>query len=438
MNIVPKKELNVFDSTCIIVGIIIGAGIYETAPIVASCMASRTALLGIWLAGGVLAMTGALCYAELATAYPCQGGDCVYLKRAYGRWAGFLFGWSQLAIIRPGDIALMAFIFARYAQKLYPFAGASLVYAASAVIILTAINVIGVKEGKWTQNILTVIKVIGLLAIIAAGLFAPAAPAPPEPSGITMPGLQLALILVLFTYGGWNEMAYVAAEVKNPARNITRALVIGTCTVTVLYLFANAAFVHSLGYTAMTGSNAVAVDVVAKTFPGIAVKAVSVLICVSALGAINGLIFTGARISYAMGTDYAIFRRLGTWDKRSGTPIWALIAQGTLSTAIILLAGSFIDTIIYSAPIVWIFFFATAVSVFVLRRKDRQTPRPYKVTGYPVTTFVFCAACVFMGFSSISYALTQKPKGLIIMATVLTIGIAAFYLTDRSNSPKKK
>ena len=177
---VPKKELSLFDSTCIIVGIIIGAGIYETAPIVAKCFGSGPGLMLVWLAGGLLALTGALCYAELATAYPREGGDYVYLTRAYGRWPGYMFGWSQLAIVRPGDIALMAFIFARYAQTLYaPFEHSGLFYAASAIVVLTVINILGVKAGKWTQNLLTVTKILGLVAISVVGLRPlPRAPAP--------------------------------------------------------------------------------------------------------------------------------------------------------------------------------------------------------------------------------------------------------------------
>ena len=183
----PKRELSLFDGICIIVGIIVGAGIFETAPTVAGCMGSSLGVLGIWVAGGLLALAGALCYAELATAYPHQGGDYVYLNRAYGGWAGYLFGWSQLAIIRPGDIALMAFVFGRYAQTLYqPFEKADLLYAALAVVVLTAINVIGVRTGKWTQNVLTVVKIGGLLAIVVAGLMAPGTGVPSEGAAPTL------------------------------------------------------------------------------------------------------------------------------------------------------------------------------------------------------------------------------------------------------------
>ena len=272
---VPKKELTLFDSTCLIVGIIIGAGIYEVAPTVAMGTSHWWGFLAIWVVGGLLSLCGALGYAELASAYPQEGGDYVYLSRAYGRWAGFLFGWTQLAVVRPGDIACMAFIFATYARALYepfpnvelqygwlpwndaggtPVALSQLIYAGLAVIALTLINVSGVREGKWTQNLLTTIKSLGLVAIVVVALFAPPQPAPT--ATVQALPLSLALILVLFTFGGWNEMAYVAAEVKNPQRNIVRALVLGTVAVTVLYLLVNGAFLHTLGYAGVAHSEA--------------------------------------------------------------------------------------------------------------------------------------------------------------------------------------
>src|SRR4030042_2271526 len=188
MSIVPKKELSLFDSMCIMVGIIIGVGIYETAPTVAASMGGWSGTLAIWLVGGLLALTGALCYAELAAAYPQQGRDYVYQSRAYGSWAGYLFGWSQLVIIRPGDIALMAFVFARYAQTLYaPSENVRPLYAAAAVVVFTMINILSVKESKWTQNLLTVLKALGLLAIFATGLFSTSPPpVPAEPGALAM------------------------------------------------------------------------------------------------------------------------------------------------------------------------------------------------------------------------------------------------------------
>lgn len=200
-------------------GIIIGAGIYQTAPDVASSAGSEWGVLGLWILGGALSLCGALCYAELATAYPRQGGDYVYLTRAYGKWAGFLFGWLQLLIVRPGDIAVMAFAFATYGVSILPEtirggeSYGSTILACGAVAILTIINALGVKQGKWTQNLLTIAKVGGILVIVGAALAFPSedgigdlAPSSQQPTSFS-----LALILVLFTYGGWNEMAYVGA-----------------------------------------------------------------------------------------------------------------------------------------------------------------------------------------------------------------------------------
>lgn len=432
----PQKELSLFDSTCIIVGIIIGAGIYETAPLVAKGLDSGSGLMLIWLAGGFIALMGALCYAELATTYPRQGGDYVYLTRAYGRWPGYMFGWSQLAIVRPGDIALMAFIFARYAQTLYaPLANSRLVYAAAAVVVLSLINILGVKAGKWTQNLLTVTKIAGLVAISVVGLTAPPqAPLPPAPESFTWGGLQLAFILVLYTFGGWNEMAYVAAEIKRPEKNIVRGLVLGTGAVTALYLLINGAFLSALGLTGMANSKAVAVEMMGTEFPQAAGRAIAVLVCISALGAINGLIFTGARISYALGADHKSFHPLGRWSPHLGTPVWALVVQGAVSLGIVLVAGSFIDTIIYTAPVVWLFFLGTALSVMVLRHKEPRRPRPYKVQAYPLFPLIFAACCIFMLFNSTSYALARKPLGLLFLIGVLFGGVMIYWF---SNTPER-
>ncbi len=444
----PRKELSLFDSTCLIVGIIIGAGIYEVVPTVALGTGTWWAFLGIWLLGGVLSLCGALGYAELATAYPKEGGDYVYLTRAYGRWAGFLFGWMQLVVVRPGDIAGMAFIFARYGRALYdplpdvtvpydrlPFGWfteasvpvSQLLYAAAAVVVLTAINVIGVTQGKWTQNLLTTLKALGLLAIVGVAVMAPPSSLGPA-IGDTLP-LSLALILVLFTFGGWNEMAYVAAEVKHPDRNIIRALVLGTAAVTLLYLLVNGAFLYTLGLAGMAGSKAVATDAVSSVFPALGAGLISALVCISALGATNGLIFTGARISYAVGAEHRVFRPLGQWHPRTGTPVRALVVQGFIAVGLIVLLGSFVNAILYTAAAVYSFYLATSLAVVVLRHKEPHVARPYRVTGYPVPTVVFCAVCAFLIYSAVVY----KPWIAVAALGVLLLGLP-IYAVSRSQS----
>jgi APA family basic amino acid/polyamine antiporter len=431
MHTAPKRELSLYDSTCIIVGIIIGAGIYQMAPDIARGAGSGWGVLVIWIVGGLLSFCGALCYGELAAAYPDQeGGDYVYLSKAYGQWAGFLFGWAQLTVIRPGDIAVMAFAFATYGRAIYdPLTAhpqiSQRVFAAAAVLVLTLINIAGVKQGKWTQNLLTTVKALGLLAIVAAALAAPGprqAPAQTEP----LP-TSLALIFVLFTYGGWNEMAYVAAEVKNPGKNIVRALLSGMAAVLVLYLLVNGAFLYTLGYKGLAASKAVAADTLsAVVFPAIGNRLISALICISALGAVNGLIFTGARISYALGSDYRFFRRLGNWDRQRGTPLPALAVQGLIALCLVLAFGDYIDAILYTAAAVYAFYMATCLSVIVLRFRRPQLERPYKVIGYPFTPLIFSGVCAFLIYSSVSYALTFKPISLIVLGILLAAGLVVY------------
>lgn len=427
MKEVPQKQLTVFDGVCIIVGIIIGAGIYETVPAVASGAGSAAATLAIWLAGGLLALAGSLCYADLATAFPQQGGDYVYLSRAYGKGAGFLFGWSQLLVIRPGDIALMAFIFARYAAKIFWFVHCSRIYAVGAILMLTVLNVLGVRQGKWTQNILTVIKVLGLAFIFFAAIGAPQKTQASPPAEWNWAGMQLAFILVLFTYGGWNEIAYVAAEVIHPHRNILRTLVVGVVFVTLLYLLVNAAFLKALGYAGLTASEAVAVDTMSGVFPRYAPRLIAALICVSSLGAINGLIFTGARISYALGQDHRLFELLGHWKSITAGPNRALWLQGLLSLLIVLAAGSFIDTILYTAPAVWLFFLGTAISVFILRKKTPSMFLPVGLFRSAVVPIIFSSTCLFMLLNCISYAFAQKPAALSLLAVLLLSGTVFYY-----------
>jgi basic amino acid/polyamine antiporter, APA family len=429
---VPRPALSLLDSTCLIVGIIVGAGIYQVAPAVARGASSDWVFLCLWLVGGVLSLCGALGYAELASAYPQEGGDYAYLTRAYGRWAGFLFGWIQLVVVRPGDIAVMAFAFATYARAIHdPLAGAAgahsqQVYACLAVAGLTAVNLIGVKLGKTTQNLLTMVKVLGLLGIVCAAALASPAPAvvtPVEP----LP-LSLAMILILFTFGGWNEMAYVAAEVKNPGRNIVRALVLGTVAVTLLYLLVNGAFLRVLGFAGVAQAKAVATATVSAVLPETGGYWISLLVCLSALGAVNGLIFTGARISYAMGCDHRVFQPLGVWKAQAGTPARALLVQGVIALVLILFLGSFLDTLLYTAAPVYLFYLATTAAVLVLRRKDGATPRPFRAWGYPVTPVVFGLVCVFLAYSAIIY----KPWVALAALGVLLAGWPVYWWSERS------
>ncbi len=426
----PRRVLSLFDTTNLIVGIIVGAGIFVAAPVVARGIGSGVGVLALWFVGGLLSFCGAVGYAELATTYPEQGGDYVYLTKAYGRWAGFLFGWLQTLVVRPGDIAVMAFVFATYAENLvgHRWIGKP-VLAAAAVAVLTAVNVAGVRSGVRTQNVLTVAKVVGVSLVIVVAVLGPGAEAAPveELSPEQPVPLAIALVLVLFSFGGWNETAFVAAEVREPRRNIVRAMVLGMAVVTVIYLALNAAFLHVLGFHGLASSEAVAAETVASVFPEAAGSMVSALICLCALGAVNGLVFAGARIAYAVGRDHRLFGTLGRWSERTGTPVRALILQGSLSVVLILVLGSFIDTVMYTAAAVYLFYLATSVAVIVLRFRDRSAPRAYEATGYPVTTVVFCLVCLFLIVASVQY----RPWIAVAAGLLILLGVPGFWLSER-------
>ncbi len=428
----PKRQLTLFDSTCIIVGVIIGAFFYETSPTIARCVPSVSWLIGVWLLGGLLSLVGALCYAELATAYPRQGGDYIYLTRAFGRPVGFLFAWAQLWIVRPGAVGALAYVFGRYANQLFPLGDgtrAMMIYAVASIIVLTAINVLGVSEGKWTQNLLTTVKVLGLVAIFVVGFLFNSPNALPDSSPGAMPAgtdLRLAMILILYTYGGWNEMAYVGAEVRNPGKNIFRALVLGTLAVTVIYVLGSAAFVHALGFDGICRSEAVAADVLKLGLGNPGGRIISLLICISTLGAVNGMIFTGARIYYAFGTDYRLFAPLGRWSSRMGTPVVSLVVQAAITLVLVvsfgLVEGGFQSLVNFTTPIFWIFFLLVGLSLFVLRFREPNTPRPYRVPWYPVLPIIFCLSSLFMVYASLSWAIDHRSYEALWAVALLAIG----------------
>lgn len=457
----PKRQLTLFDSTCIIVGIIIGSGIYETSPkiarevcglgekitasvpllgnlaehsgVVAWLLSDAALILGVWVLGGILSLLGALCYAELATAYPKSGGDYVYLTRAFGRAMGFIFAWAQLWVVRPGSIGLYAYVFARYANQIWNLGDspqALMAYAAGSIVVLTGVNILGVRESKWTQNVLTTIKVLGLAAIFVVGLFctAPAAPAQ-RPSPFV--GFGLAMIYIFYTYGGWNEMAYVGAEVRDPKRNILRALVLGTAAVTLIYVLVNAAFLHVLGVSGFAQSEAVATDVL-NLVSGWGGRLIAILICISALGAINGMVFTGARIYYAMGTEHRLYSWLGTWDERTGTPVSSLLIQAFITlvpvVAFGMYTGGFDALMNFTAPVFWAFFLLVGLSLFALRWREPALERPYRVPLYPVVPVVFCLSSAYMLYSSVTWAYSQRRPEALWSIVVMVIGIGLAFV----------
>ncbi len=431
----PAQRLTLFDSICIIVGIIIGVGIFEVTPIVAQNVDGPVMLMSVWVIGGLLALAGALCFAELTTAYPHQGGDYVFLTKAYGRRMGFLFVWAQFWIIRPGNIGAMAFVFANYASRLVGIESGALgktVLAASAVIVLTVVNVLGVQSGKWTQNVLTVVKVAGLLVIFAVAFLwvRPIEQSPPDDASSQL-NFGKAMLFVLFAYGGWNDISFVAAEVKNPRQNLFRALLFGTLVVVVVYLLVNAAFLFGLGHKGVSNSQAVAADLMNSRLGVWGGRAISILICCSALGAINGMTLTGARIFYALGTQHPLFQVLGRWNPRFGAPIRALTGQGLVCLALIVALASrdgFNRMVIFSAPLFWLFLLLVAIGLIVLRYKDPDVERVYRVPFFPFTPILFALMTIFMIYSGVVYAMQEIHLEWICAMVLMAVGVALAFV----------
>jgi len=414
----PQKTLSFFSVLSLIVGVVIGTGIFKTPSLVAANTKSMASFFLAWILGGFLSLIGALCYAELITTYPHAGGDYHYLSRAFGKRMAYFFGWARMTVIQPGSIAMLAFIFGDYVREIVPSLS-SPVLAFAAVFILTFLNVQGSRQGTRAQNILTTAKVVGLLCVLAAGTIL----APPLPGGEFLDppkdtSFGLAMVFVLLTYGGWNEAAYISAELKGGRRTMLSALIWGILIITSIYLLANFAYFHGLGREALTHSDVVAADLLRRSLGDVGAKTVSLLIALSALGAINATIFTGARTNYALGQDYKPFRFLGHWRESTNTPANALIFQGTIATALLSFGAitrkGFVSMVDYTAPIFWFFFFLTGISLFVLRSKEREIPRQFAVPLYPLTPLIFVGACLYMLRASVLYTGSGALLGIVI------------------------
>jgi len=434
-------RLGLWDAVSIIVGIVVGTAIFKSSTIVFQNVSGPWEAAAVWLLGGVLSLIGAFCYAELATTYPRLGGDYEYLGRAYGSWMGFLFGWAQLTIVLSASIGAMAYAFADYGAELWGFArGTGVWVAAAAILLLSGANMIGVGVGKFTQNILSTTKVLGLAGIAVAGFLFGGETSLQPTSPVQGAGFGLAMVFVLYAYGGWNDAAFVAAEVREGGRNIPRALILGIVGITTLYLIVTAAYVWVLGFDGARATGTPAAAVLQRVFGGWGGKAISVLVMVSALGAINGMILTGSRIYVSLGSDHRVLAWFGAWDSRRSAPVSALLGQACIAVMLVFTVGSVqgravMDTLLTavglpaipwqeylggfealvagSAPVFWAFFLLTGISVFVLRVKDKNRERPFSVPCFPVPPIIFCATCGYMLYSSLAYAGSLTFLGVI-------------------------
>jgi len=443
----PQPTLGIFDAIAIIVGIVIGVGIFKAPSIVAGNVASETAFIALWVAGGVISLIGALCYAELGSSHPNAGGEYYFLSRAYGDWLGFLFAWARMTVIQTGAIAAIAFVFGDYASTLLPLgSNSSAIYAGLAVLAITALNVAGTNQSRWVQNTLTIALAVAILAVVVGGLAAPAAvttAATPATGDARSWFSGLALIFVLLTYGGWNEAAYLTAEMHDTRRNIVRALVIGIVVITALYVLLNLAYVKVLGLSGMQSSKAVASDFMRATWGEGGVWLLGIVVTSAALSTLNATVFTGARTNYALGRDFVIFRPLGQWNETASAPVNALLVQGAISLALVGLASltsdGFQTMVAYTAPAFWLFFLLTGVSLFPLRRRPPANADPFRVPLYPLTPLLFAAACAYMLYSSFDYAMSLDPGsiGAMVGIAMLASGVPMLMWAKRAAAVKR-
>ena len=431
----PRALLRRRDAVAIIVGIVIGAGIFRTPPLVAQIAGDGGWALALWVAGGLVSLVGALCYAELAATYPHAGGDYHFLTRAFGRDVSFLYGWARATVINTGSIALLAFVFGDYASRLVDLGPRSpALWAALLVVALTAVNVASLAVSARTQNWLTVFEVTGLVVIVVAG-FVVAPSASGETSWFaTTPSygtLGFAMVFVLLTYGGWSEAAYVSAEVSGGRRAILQALVVSLLVLTVLYVAVNAALLYGLGYAALAASKAAPADLVARAFGARAGEALAAFVAVATLTSINATMLVGARSTYALGRDWPALRRLGGWNATRGTPTQALLLQGGIALALIgfgaLEKDGFEAMVEFTAPVFWGFLTLTGAALIVLRLRDRDAARPFRVPLYPLTPLAFIAVCGFLFWSSVSYAASRNALHVCVL--VMAVGAVAWALT---------
>jgi APA family basic amino acid/polyamine antiporter len=434
----PKQLLSVTDGVLLTAGMIIGALIFKAPSTVAGATGGAGQFLFAWVLGGLVSLCGALVYAELASRHPDTGGEYMFLMRGWGRGVAFLFAWSRLTVIQTGAIAAVAFVFGDYASEIFRLgAYSSAIWAALAVAAMTALNFAGTLQSKLLQKVMEVTLITGLVVFSVAGLIKGGAPAEAGAPGGGFGAFGFAMIFVLLAYGGWNEAAYLAGEVKDGRRNMTRILVLGVVGVTALYLLVNVAYLAVLGHGGIKASKAVAADVMRAIAGDRGAVVLALIVCVSVLTTINAAIFTGARTSYALGRDFPFFSRLGQWRESGSTPANALLLQGAITLILVgasaMTPDGFNAMVAYTSPVFWTFFLLTGLTLFVFRFRN-ETAGTFKVPLYPVVPVAFCLTCAYMLYSSINYVRNPDygPKfGMAVLAglVIMAAGVPLYYLS---------
>ena len=424
----PRPVLSVWGATMITVGIVIGAGIFQTPTLVANIAGSGPAMMAAWILGGLLSLIGALTYAELASTYPSAGGDYTFLTRAYGKNVSFLFAWARSLVICTGSIALIGFILGDYLTRLWSLGPQSpAIYAGVAVAALTALNLFGLRESVRMQTVLTTLEVLGVLLVAIAGAIVGMEGSAVLASSVGESGmgaLGLAMVFVLLTYGGWNDAAYISAEVRGGPRAMLKTLVLSIAIITAVYVIFVAAIWFGLGFEGLKASKAVGVDVMEGAFGTLGGQLIGSIVAISALTSMNSTMIVGARTNYSVARDWPAFAFMGEWRGERNLPLVGFIVQALISIALIAFGAiekdGFSTMVEFTAPVFWFFFMLSGISLFILRRKNPQRPRPFSVPLYPVLPAIFVCTCAYLFYSSITYA--QSHNAGYVAIGVVAIG----------------
>lgn len=431
MQALPRR-LGLPDATLIVIGIVIGSGIFLLPNLIARALPSARAILAIWIVAGVLSYFGGLAYAELGAMMPDTGGQYIYLREAYGPGCAFLCGWVFVLAVIPGGIAFLAVGFSIYLDQFVPLSPAMRSMVSLALVaLLSAANYVGVKEGAWIQRIFTSLKIAGLLLVIGAALLAPhvisktgSAPLP-----LSYAGIGFVMTACLMAYNGWSYVSFVAGEIRNPQRNLPRSLALGMGAVMALYVFANAAYMNVMTVPEIAAAERVGADAAGRAMGPLGATVLSIIVLLSITGAINGCILTGARIPFAQARDGLFFSRFGQIHPRFETPGFAIAAQA-LWSGVLIPTGSYATLAAYTTFSAWVFYTLSVIAVWMLRRKMPDAPRPYKMLGYPFTLWAFVAVSAWFMVDS----LVNQPKTSLIALAIAVAGIP-FYFIWRGRAP---
>jgi APA family basic amino acid/polyamine antiporter len=428
------RQLGLFDATMVVMGGIIGAGIFINPYVVACQVHSPGLILAAWIFGGIIGLVGALIWAELAATMPVVGGQYAYLRQAYHPAVAFLYGWVLLLVIQTGGMAAVAITFARYFIDLTGLRLSDSLLAIVALGLLTFVNCLGVKSGGRTQSVLMVMKIVAIAALVIGGATLAGhsvASSEAQNSEWSLTAFGAAMVPVLFAYGGWQTANFIAAEVKDPAKNLPRGLLLGMLGVIVLYTGVNWVCLRSLGPQGLADTSTPATAVMRLALGARGAAFVAGAIAVSTLGFLSQAILTAPRVYFAMADDGLFFRKVAWLDPRTKVPVFAIILQ-SIWTIVIALSGRYEQILNYVVSMDFLFFGLTATTLFVFRRRiarNQMSPgRGYRVPGHPVTTAVFVAICWWV----VANAVYRYPKNSLVGYALLLAGIPVYWAWSRT------